>query len=238
MTSNEDLGRELSTGFPPIPYIPQLCRVLGGVTIAVVFTYLEIHHSPPEPHPAAQPAHAGLRMPPVALDCDQACDDLGVSRRTLNIALEGLSVWWGSEAKRSMASRAGRDFFATSPSFSVLAPTSIRPYACVGSRAFQFPRTIAIHRNPQRIRQILVNSGLISTPQTTNELLPETETAVTSRSTDTVPAILESALGLSPQKRGLAWGWSQERVREHSARMTRLWAERRENGLVGGSRRG
>ena len=217
----------------PIPYIPQLCRVLGGVTIAIVFTYLEIHHSPPDVDPDAKTPHAGLRIAPVTLDCDQACADLGVSRRTLNIALEGLSVWWGSEAKRSMASRAGRDFFATSPSFSVLAPTSIRPYACVGSRAFQFPRTIAIHRNPQRIRQILVNSGLISTPQTTNELLPENETAVTSRSTGSASDVLANVLGLAPVKRGIAWGWSQERAREHSARMTRLWAERRENARKG-----
>ena len=225
--------QDINHRFPPIPYFPKLCRVLGGVTIAIVFTYLEIHHSPIERESDAKPAHAGLRMPPVALDCDQACDDLGVARRTLHTALESLGVWWRLESQRSVAARSGRDFLNIGRSFPASTHMLVRPYAIVGKKDWNAARTLVIHRNQMRVEQILVNAGIVADPNCG----PLSTTSRSGHSVHTAPMILENVLGLEPQKRGLAWGWSQERVKEHSARMTRLWAERREKGLVGGSRR-
>jgi hypothetical protein len=230
VTTHQDVQREFSTGFPPIPYFPQLCRVLGGVTISIVFVYLEIHHSPLGPDPDAQPARAGLRTPSVTLDCDQACADLGVSRRTLHTALDALSVWWKHEGARSAAARSSRDFLRTSHSLDGGKLEPIRPYALVGSRKWTQARTLVIHRNLPRLDQIVSDAGLITASRCTSY-------EDTSRPSSVVGS-LAGVLEIEPQKRGLAWGWSQERVREHSARMTRLWAERRQNGLVGGSRRG
>lgn len=224
MGSHEEVSPEvIHKAIDPLPYFPTLCRLLGGVTISIVLVYLEIHHSAPEPDPATQPARAGLRIPPVYLDCDQACEDLGVSRRTLQAALESLGTWWKGEAQRSSASRAGRDFINTGRSFPASTYTKIKPLAIVGSRKHNEPRTLAIHRNPERLHQILVDSGIIAS----HNWAHNPATYATKGVTDTPAIVLESLLGVSA-KRGLAWGWSQERVLAQSARMTELWAKRRE----------
>ena len=221
----------------PIPYIPQLCRVLGGVTIAIVFTYLEIHHSPPDVDPDAKTPHAGLRIAPVTLDCDQVCEDLGIARRTLDTALQSLGVWWGTEQKRSAAARSGRDFLNSVAAFPPSTLARIKPYAIVGSHVLRIPTTLTIHRNPDRISEILTDAGIITTPTEDQKVTPFAQISLYQRSTGSASDVLANVLGLVPVKRGIDWGWSQERAREHSARMTRLWAERRENGVVGGSTR-
>lgn len=208
----------------PIPYHSALCRVLGGVTISIVLVYLEIHHSPQELDPAPQPARAGLRIPPVSLDCDQACEDLGVSRRTLHTALESLGTWWKAEQQRSSAARSGREFLTSADSFPSTTTISVRPYAIVGTRAHGRPRTLVIHRNPDRIDQILASAGIIQPHNCFN-------LGDTSASTSVVRGVVDvlgKALNLGPARGGIAWGWSQKRALEHSERMTRLWAERRE----------
>jgi len=220
--------------YPALPYYPRLGRALGGVTISIVVCYLEIHHpaSPADPE-----APARLRNPPIYLDCDQACEELGVSRRTLHTALDGIGVWWGAEDQRSAASRAGRDFISLNPSFHVRAKARIRPYAIVGSRAYNRTRTLAIHRNYPRIAQIFVQAGV-----TTLDQLPQSiqfhcanieATSASSRSLDSLSGVLENALNLRPRRVGADWGWSQERKLDQSQRMTLFWANRRglaENG--------
>jgi hypothetical protein len=208
----------------PIPYHAALCRVLGGVTISIVLVYLEIHHSPQDLDPDAQPARAGLRTPPVSLDCDQACQDLGVSRRTLHTALESLGVWWRTEQQRSGAARSGRDFIHSGRSFPASTHTIVRPYAIVGSRKHNQPRTLVIHRNQTRLNQILVDAGLLEC----RNWAANSDTCVSTSVADSPSDVLENVLGLGAVKRGIAWGWSQKRVLEHSERMTRIWAERRE----------
>lgn len=219
------------SGLPPLPYFPSLCRVLGGVTISIVLTYLEIHHSAQEPDLMAP---VRLRNPPAYLDCDRACEDLGVSRRTLHTALDGIGVWWGVEEKRSAASRAGRDFISLNPSFHVQAKARIRPYAIVGSRAYNRIRTLAIHRNYPRIAQIFVQAGV-----TTLDQLPQSiqfhcanieANPVSSRSPYSLPDVLESACAIGrPRRVGADWGWTPERRTQQSERMKRKWAERRKS---------
>ena len=218
MTSQKDVPL-------PIPYYPTLARLLGGVTISIVFVYLEtIHHSDPATATTAEPARAGLRMPPVSLDCDRACDDLGVCRRTLHTSLDSLSTWWPSEEARSAATRAGRGFLAQSTkSFPPSSSSPIRPYATVGTRKFESSRSLTIHRNQMRIAQILTLAGLL--PQ--NHFTTVDQTPANEQFTGRPGDILQSVLGVSVP-RGMAWGWSADRRREHGERMVRLWAERRE----------
>ena len=212
----------------PIPYHPALCRVLGGVTISIVLVYLEIHHSPPEPDMDAQPARAGLRIPPVSLDCDQACDDLGVSRRTLDSALHSLGVWWKLEAQRAAAARSGRDFLNSGRSFPASSQTSVRPYAIVGSRQWNQPRTLTIHRNSTRLEQIAIAAGISQPYKTDLNCVSYSDTSASGHSLDDTCCVLESALEIGPAKVGIAWGWSDERRRAASERMTAKWLKWRE----------
>jgi hypothetical protein len=212
--------------YPALPYYPRLGRALGGVTISIVVCYLEIHHPAPAPDFTAPPR---LRNPPVYLDCDQACEDLGVSGRTLDIALCGVAVWWRGEQERSAAARSGRDFIKPNPSFHVRTHARIRPYAIVGSRSYSHPRTIAIHRNFPRLAQILIDAGIIPISQAPIDCTHLSQTYTSGRSALSVSSVLESAIGLVPARRGIAWGWSPERKMAHSMRMAELWAERRKS---------
>jgi hypothetical protein len=220
----------LPSGLVPLPYFPILCRALGGVTISIVLCYLEIHHSAPEPDLQAP---ARLRNPPIYLDCDRACFDLGVSRRTLDIALMCLGTWWKEETQRSAAARAGREFLCPSPSFHVRNNARIKPYAIVGSRQYADRRTLAIHRNYPRLAQIFVNAGITTlnqTPQPASlHCVTNDGTCASTSVTLSLSEVLESACGIAPAKHGIAWGWSPERKMAHSRRMAELWAERRKS---------
>ena len=226
MESHEEV---LSTGIPPLPYFPALCRVLGGVTIAVVFVYLEIHHSAPEPdldqNPAAEPARAGLRNPPISLDCDQACEDLGVSRRTLHLSLACLSVWWQSEAQRSSAARAGREFLSLTKSVPARTTNSIRPYSIIGSKQYEQHRIITIHRNTQRINQLAIAIGIPTRQPETARFAEQSQTSASSHSGHSPSEILVEVLGIKPIKRGIDWGWSDERKVAKKTQMVAYWTQ-------------
>lgn len=238
MTSQPEAGTpKPHSKIDPLPYFPQLCRVLGGVTISIVLVYLEIHQSALEPDPDAIRSLAGLRNPPAMLDCDQACQDLGVSRRTLHTALESLGSWWKAEAQRSAASRSGRVFLR----YDNTRAHPVRPYAFVGSRSFLKPRTIAVHRNQPRLAQIFIDAGITELREPTRSLYGRyaefSETCVSSRSLGSLSDLLGESLKVTPAKRGLAAGWSDERRMRQAAKMTEYQAEqrkKRQNGLVGG----
>jgi|ERR1035441_3269528 hypothetical protein len=214
----------------PLPFYPMLCRALGGVTISIVLCYLEIHHSAPEPDLEAP---ARLRNPSIYLDCDRACFDLGVSLRTLDMALMCLGTWWKGETQRSVAARAGREFLSPSPSFHVRNNARIKPYAIVGSRQYADRRTLAIHRNYPRLAQIFINAGITTLDQTPQpaslHCVTNDGTCASASVTLSLSEVLESACGIEPAKHGIAWGWSPERKMAHSRRMAELWAERRKS---------
>lgn len=223
MTTHEDVKTtKQDSTIDALPYYPRLCRLLGGVTISIVLCYLEIHHSPPEPDPAALPARAGLRNPPAMLDCDQACEDLGVSRGTLDTALQSLGVWWKHEAARSAAARCSREFLNSGRSFPRSSYVTVKPYAIVGSRQWNGPRTLAIHRNQQRLDQIATATGLLGP----SKCASSSDTGNSASSLDIAAKMLE----IGPIPRGLAWGWSEERRKAASERMTAKWLKWRELG--------
>jgi hypothetical protein len=131
------------------------------------------------------------------------------------------------ESQRAAAARSGRDFIKSGRSFPSGTHMNVTPYAIVGSREFNAPRTLAIHRNLTRLDQILTDAEILKA----NNFVPDSQTSASQRSLDSTGVVLENALGLGPQKRGLAWGWSDERRLAASERMTAKWLRYRELGL-------
>jgi predicted transcriptional regulator len=161
------------------------------------------------------------------LDCDQACEDLGIAGRTLDTALQSLGTWWRDESQRSAAARSGRDFHNSVQSFPPSTLAKIKPYAIVGSRAHARPRTLVIHRNYQRLDQILAHAGILQP----NKVITLSETSALGHGVRGGLDVLESELQIGPAKRGIAWGWSEERRKATSERMTAKWLRWRELGL-------
>jgi hypothetical protein len=137
----------------PLPYFPALCRVLSGVTISLVVSYLEIHH--PSPEPDFQ-SFTGHQNPPIFLDCDRAALDLGVSRRTLHVSLCCLCTWWPSESERQRAARAGREFL--NPDHSRYG--RLKFYSATGSKTWRPGTIIRLRRNFGHLAKLLQNAGI------------------------------------------------------------------------------
>jgi hypothetical protein len=137
----------------PLPYFPALCRLLSGVTISLVVCYLEIHHPAPEPD---LQSFTGHQNPPIFLDCDQACEDLGVSRRTLHVSLCCLSTWWSSELERQRAARASREFL--NPDHSRYG--RLKFYSVTGSKTLRPGTVIQIRRNYGHLAKLLQDAGI------------------------------------------------------------------------------
>jgi hypothetical protein len=142
-----------TSGLSSLPYFPALGRALGGVTISLVVCYLEIHHRASTPDPEAC---RGVRNAPIHLDCDQACEDLGISRRTLHICLCCVSTWWKTEEERSRAARAGREFM--NPIHSRYGRMKV--YSVTGSKTWRPGTIIQLRRNVTHLKNLLQNAGI------------------------------------------------------------------------------
>jgi hypothetical protein len=138
---------------PRLPYFPVLSRALGGVTISLVVCYLEIHHPTPKAIPEA---YGGLRNLSINLDCDQVCEDLGISRRTLHICLCCISTWWKSEEDRSRAARAGREFI--NPDHTRYG--RLKFYSATGSKTWRPGTVIGLRRNSTHLENLLQSAGI------------------------------------------------------------------------------
>ena len=135
----------------PIPYHAQLAKTLHGPTLALVLTYLEIHHPAPQ-DPESDPH--GLGNAPVVIDADAVCADLGISRRTLHVALNCLGACWSDEVARARAARSGREFLNESHSGTIHGHDKIKIYSITGLKAYSQPRTLTIRRNPSKLSSI------------------------------------------------------------------------------------
>ena len=140
----------------PIPYHAQLAKTLHGPTLALVLTYLEIHHPIPQDSPDGPQT---LGNAPVTIDCDLVCADLGISRRTLHIALNCLGCWFGKEAERVRAVRAGREFFNPNHSPPPRGYGAIKIYSVTGPKEYTKPARLAIRRNISKLATILNSAG-------------------------------------------------------------------------------
>jgi hypothetical protein len=203
-----------------LPYHPRLSKVLGGATLALVVTYLEIHHRTPIDNSEAS---TGRSNGPVHVSCDAMCTALGVNRRTLMIALYNLCTWWRSDQERSAASRAGREFLNPNHSFR----GKVKPYSIIGSKQYTTSQTLAFHRNPPRISQIIRQAGIppIDQPtlELTNIIVLESAISATEGTAHILKEIMEKAM-----KIGVRNGWTDERRKRASEQKKAYHAAKRE----------
>jgi len=199
----------------PIPYYAGLAKVLHGPTLALVLTYLEWHH------PAPQDSPDGISGPengPVIIDCDEVCAALGVSRRTLHIALVCLGCWWGTEGERGRAARVGREFLNPAHSLKPQGHDPIKCYSFTGFKAYTLlHREVAMRRNFAKLESVLTIAGIIPASNTPIPCNQYDGLCVSSHSVHSLPDILRSVLPNWGDRRAERWErWRRENGRKSS----------------------
>ena len=195
----------------PLPYYSSLAKVLHGPTLALVLTYLEFHHPAQQDSPDGRP---GSRNDPIIIDCDTACQALGISRRTLHIAFNCLGCWWSTEEARGRAARVGREFLNPAHSLPPKGHDPVKIYSVTGTKAWQTHRSIAIRRNFQKLASVLVQAGIISS---NNHLAPNVDVCAIGHSVSNLPQILRSVLPDWGDRRAERWErWRRETGRKSS----------------------
>lgn len=163
MYSNEIIrnAQEISTGLTPswdlspapIPYFPQLRRVIASTVAILAFTYIEAHH------PAPQDLETKRVSLPVEIDTGILATAIGVHRRTLVIALHSLCAWFRDERRRLAAKRAGWEFFVRR--HTVAKPRKM--YCLVGSSNWSTPQHLSLYRDLPMVAANLDSCGLSQT---------------------------------------------------------------------------
>ena len=176
----------------PLPYYAGLAKVLHGPTLALVLTYLEFHHPAPQDSSEVHPGHAtGPTDEPVVLDCDIASAALGVSRRTLHIALVCLGTFWLTEDARARAARSAREFL--NPLHTRFDPVKI--YSFTGSKAYLTPhRNLVMRRNRSKLLSTFTQAGIISPVICQLHDSQDDDISATSLSLRTLPSILQQVM--------------------------------------------
>ena len=193
----------------PLPYYAGLAKVLHGPTLALVLTYLEFHHPAPQDPPESYP---GAQERPVMLDCDMACQALGISRRTLHIALCCLGCWWGTEESRVRAARVDREFLNPSHHGPPKGHDPVKPYSVTGTKAWSESRSLTIRRNLPKLQSILVQAGIIEPyAKHINPLSQDLSDCARVQTVSTLPQILRSVLPNWSDRRAERWErWRRE----------------------------
>jgi hypothetical protein len=189
----------------PIPYYAGLAKVLHGPTLALVLTYLEWYHPAPQDSPDG---HPGIENAPVTIDCDQVSAALGVSRRTLHIALSCLGACRSSEEARVRAARVGREFLNTAHSLKPSGHDPVKCYSFTGPRSYSRPQILAMRRNHGKLASVLAKAGIIP------EQFPipsNVDSSTSSRSVRSLPLILKGVLPNWRDRRSDRWDrWRRE----------------------------
>jgi hypothetical protein len=216
------LEDENGTQQEPIPLYPRLANVLGSVTMAAIVAYLEIHH----PHPGNDSqASTGRSSAPFSIRADTLCEAIGVNRRTLQIALSCIAVWWRAEELRAGAARSGREFLNSAHT----RYGKVKLYSVVGSKSHKCDQTLTFRRNYGRINQALTQAGIERWPETMQQVLIthslENSTSASSSPVLTLPQIIQESLRIRVRN-----GWTEERREAQSAKMREIWEIRKKSG--------
>ena len=189
----------------PLPYCPSLAKTLHGPTLALVLTYLEIHH-PAQQEPKS--GNSALKDAPLIIDCDIVCDALGVSRRTLHIAFSCLGCWWSTEDDRGRAARAGREFLNPKHSLGPSGHDPVKIYSVTGSKAWQTHRSLAVRRNYSKLASILAQARIIPDQ---SHLVANGDTCAPSSTVSYLPHILAKLMPNWGDRRAERWDrWRRE----------------------------
>ena len=206
----------------PLPYFPTLAKVLHGPTISLVMTYLEIYHQSPQDSVDRLPeCSPGASDAPFTIDCDTVSEHLGISRRTLHIALTCLGCWWKDEDARSRAARAGREFLNLQHSNTPRRGyDTVKIYSVTGSKAYTTHRILALRRNLPKTQSVLVSAGL--RPQQ-DPFMQEDDVCAPSSSVLSLPQILLKMLPDWSDRRAERW----DRWRRENGKTTRAYSRMR-----------
>ena len=189
----------------PLPYYAGLAKVLHGPTLALVLTYLEFEHPAPQ-DPLED--HPGRLDEPVILDCDIACTALGISRRTLHIALCCIGMCWGTEAQRTQAARVGREFLNPAHVASSKGHDPVKLYSFTGTKCWSSHRSLAIRRNYDKLFIIVQQAGIFKQD---NLLTRYDDVSARCHSPRKLPVILHSVLPNWSDRRSERWErWRRE----------------------------
>ena len=203
----------------PIPYYSGLAKVLHGPTLALTLTYLEWHHPAPQD---SNDGHPGPENAPVIIDCDEVSAALGISRRTLHIALCCLGCWWSTEEARARAARVDREFLNPAHALPPKGHDPVKIYSVTGSKAWQNHRSLALRRNLPKLVSILSQAGIIKDQ---SHLAANVDTSATSSSARSLPQILASVLPDWRDRRVERW----ERWRRENGKKSRNPGRMRQN---------
>lgn len=190
----------------PLPFFPNLARQLRGPTNAIVLTYLEMLH------PAPQDSNGEPTNDPVTIDCDQACEDLQISRRTLHIAFHCLCNWFSTEDARGRAERAGRAFINSDHD----RYGSVKAYSVVGPKGWHPRQTVFIKRNLPRLYSIFRDAELsqlclLSIESTLTSESPNSPILTASRLIRSLPSLLAGLMPDWGDRRAERWDrWRRE----------------------------
>lgn len=206
----------------PIPYYAGLAKVLHGPTLALTLTYLEWHHPAPQGSPEGIP---GPDNAPVIIDCDEVSAALGVSRRTLHIALSCLGRCWSAEEDRVRAARAGREFLNPAHSLKPSGHDPVKCYSFTGPRSYSRPQILAMRRNHGKLSSILSQAGIIADQPQIPANCGTSATVSTVPSLPSLPDILRSVLPDWGDRRAERW----ERWRRENGKKSRNPGRMRQN---------
>ncbi|MDE2101020.1 MAG: hypothetical protein KGL39_27485 [Patescibacteria group bacterium] len=137
----------------PIPYYPELKKLVPNVTSAILVAYFEMRF------PAPQDALTRIASLPVTVPLDTVADALQISRRTLGQALCAICRVFPSEDRRSGAARVAREFLM--PNHTRFG--KIKLYSMICSGYITRVRTIILRRNLPMFRAHVEILGISST---------------------------------------------------------------------------
>jgi hypothetical protein len=205
----------------PLPYFPTLAKVLHGPTISLVMTYLEIYHQSPQDSVDRLPeCSPGASDAPFTIDCDTVSEHLGISRRTLHIALTCLGCWWSTEDARSRAARAGREFINPNHSLGPTAHDPVKIYSVTGNRQYSRPQVLIMRRSLPKLASVLANAGLHTS---SNHFTAKDDICAPSSSVLSLPQILLKMLPDWSDRRAERW----DRWRRENGKTTRAYSRMR-----------
>lgn len=127
---------------PPLPFWPNLKRVLQSHGAALLLIYLEVVYPPPR----------DLSDRPFLLDPDRTRIDIQVSHSSLVNTAKRFCVWFRSERALRLAQLAGREFFATHH----WGVGPLMPYSLLARPE----KNWSIRRNNRRLQALCAQAGL------------------------------------------------------------------------------
>jgi hypothetical protein len=144
----------ISSGTPsaigPVPFYPNLKRIVPNVTCALLVTYFEMRFPAPEYDPGR------ISSLPVVVSVDTVSHELAISRRTLGLSLYAIARVYKEEAERWRCARAYREFIQQHHR----KKGTRKLYSIVCDYNLERAHTFILRRNIPLLRAAFANCGI------------------------------------------------------------------------------